>query len=80
MVYSLWKTKSRGGIFRLNTVILTEIKVKSINDVSLPAIASNKLRGDTIRLGAVYICDDANDEILETNFAREWSNHNGFSL
>ena len=55
----------------MNTVILTKIKVKSINDVSLPAIASNKLRGDTIRLGAVYICDDANDEILETNFARE---------
>ena len=54
--------------------------MKSINDVVINTKAWNNSRGDTIRLGAVYICDDANDEILETNFAREWSNHNGFSL
>ena len=39
-----------------------------MNDVALPSISPNKLRGDTIRLGAVYVCDDLHDEILETVF------------
>ena len=48
---------------RLNTIILTKVNIKSINDVALPTIASNKLRGDAIRLGAVGVCDVINDEI-----------------
>ena len=39
--------------------------MKSINDVALPDRASNKLRGDVIRLGDVYVCDNAHDEILK---------------
>ena len=50
--------KNKGGnIVRLNTVILTKIKLQSINDVALPDIASKRLRGDIIRLGAVYVCE-----------------------
>ena len=58
-------------IFRLNTVILTKVKVQLINDIYLPDRASNKLRGGTIRSGAVYVCDVTHDEILETIFSRE---------
>ena len=46
--------------------ILTKVKVKSINYVSLPNRYSNKLRGNATRLGAVYVCDDAHDEIVQT--------------
>ena len=52
----------------LKTVILTKLRVQSINGVSLPYIASNKLRIDSIRLVNVYVCDLTHDEILETNF------------
>ena len=52
----------------MNTVILTKLRVQSIHDVDITARTSNKLRGDKIRLGAVYICDDTHDEILETIF------------
>ena len=62
MVYSLWK-KMKEKTVRLNTIILTKVNIKSINDVALPTIASNKLRGDAIRLGAVCVCDVINDEI-----------------
>ena len=65
------KKKQEKTIVGLNTVILTKVKVQSINDVSHPTRASNELRGDTIRLGAVYICDGAHDEILETIVSRE---------
>ena len=63
----LVKKKER-NFFRLNTVTLTKVKLKSINDVALDDRASNTLRGDTIRLGAVYVFDDIHDEILETVF------------
>ena len=70
--FKQWYTtneKNKGKItLRLNTVILTKVKVKSINDVALPDKASNKLRGDTIRLSAVYVCDFTHDEIMETIF------------
>ena len=46
---------------RLNTVVLTKAKLQSINDVDLPARASNKLRGNVIRLCAVYDCDDTHN-------------------
>ena len=42
--------------------------MKSINYVALPARASDNSICGEIRLGAVYICDDAHDEIIETNF------------
>ena len=55
----------------MNTVILTKVKVKLINDFNLTDRASNKLRYDAIRYGAVYVCDGTHDEILETIFSRE---------
>ena len=58
MVYTLW------GKLRKN-------KSKSINNVALPDIASNKLRGDSVMLVAVYVCDYTHDEILEIIFSRE---------
>ena len=60
---------------RLNTVILTEVKVKSINNVAIPNKASDNWKCDTLRLGAVYFCDESNDEILETIFSKEELNY-----
>ena len=63
---------NEGGIIvRLNTMILTKVNVQSINNVALPERASNKFRGDAIRLFAVRACDDTHDEILETIFSRQ---------
>ena len=56
---------------RLNTIILTKLKVKPIKDVALPTRYKNNLIGDAIRLGTVYVCDYAHDKIFETIFARE---------
>ena len=56
---------------RLNTFILTKVKVQSINYVATPDRPPNKLRGDAIRLDAVYVLDVAHDEIMETIFSRE---------
>ena len=42
------------------------MKVQSINYVYPNDRASNKLIGDKISLGAVYVCYVTNDEILET--------------
>ena len=52
----------------LNTVFLTKVNSKSINDVALPTIASDELRGNAIRLDAMYFWDDAHDEIPEIMF------------
>ena len=52
----------------LNAIILTQVKLKSINYVALPTRTSNHLRGDVTRLGAMYIFDNAHYEILETIF------------
>ena len=49
-------------------VILTKVKIQSINDVTLPDIISNNLRVDAISSGDVYLCDDTHDKILETIF------------
>ena len=62
-----WKKK----IVRLNTINLTKVKLKSINYVAITAKASNYLRGDEIRLGAIYVCDYAHDEIMEIKISRE---------
>ena len=56
---------------RLNTIILTKLKVKPIKDVALPTRYENNLIGDEIRLGTVYVCDYAHHKIFETIFARE---------
>ena len=45
-------------MIRLNTVILTKVKVQSMNVVNLPDRASNKMRVCAIRLGAGYVCDN----------------------
>ena len=66
--FKQWYTTYGGGvnegktIFRLNTVILTKLKIQSINGVS------NNFRGDSIMLGTVYVCDSTYNEILETIF------------
>ena len=64
MVYYLGNPPEGKTIFRLNTVILTKVKVKSINDVNIPSISSNKLRVDAIWLGDVYVCGDTHNEIM----------------
>ena len=67
--YTPYENENQGQkIVRFNTVILTEVKVQSINDVAITTRDSNKLRGDIIRLGAVYVFNDAHDEILEKCF------------
>ena len=58
-------------VVMLNNVILTKVRVQSINDVSLPTRASNKLRGDAIWLYAVYAFNYTHIDILETFFKRE---------
>ena len=60
----------------MNTVILTKVDIKSINDVSLPAKTSNNLRGDAIRLGSVYVFSVTHNEIMETLFSREELHYN----
>ena len=67
--FKQWYTpyeKTKGKIVRLNTVIFTKVKLKSINDANINARASNNWRGDTIRLDDVYVFDDTHNEIIET--------------
>ena len=59
-------------------IFLTKGKLKSTNDVALTYKSSNELRGGTIRLCAVYFCDNAHNEILVTIFAREELSYDGF--
>ena len=47
----------RKTIVRLNDGIFTKLKVQSINDVDLTDIVLNKLNGEEIRLGTVYVCE-----------------------
>ena len=71
--YNFYKGENQGQLFfYLNTVILTKVKVQSINDVALTTIASNELRGDAIRLVHVYVLNDSHDKISETIFL--WNN------
>ena len=76
--YTTYEDENEGIFFRLNTVILTKVKVKSINDVALPDRASYRLRGDAIRLGSVYVYDDLHDEILNIVFENEELNHDNY--
>ena len=76
LIFNQWYTPYGGRnegktIFRLNTVILTKVKVQYINDVALPTRSSSKLRCDSIRMGAVYVCGAIHDEILEAIFSKE---------
>ena len=52
--YKPYEKNEGKTIVMLNTFILTKVKVKSINDSTLLARDSNNLRGDAIRLVAVY--------------------------
>ena len=57
-----WCTRYEKGnelktTFSLDTVILTKVKVKSINDVDFLNRYSNNLRFGAIRLGSGYVCD-----------------------
>ena len=45
----------------MNTVILTKVKVQSINYVDNPYRYSSKLSGVVIMVGDFYVCDDAHD-------------------
>ena len=55
----------------MNVVILTQVKEQSIHYVAVPCRESNKLRGDAIRLGTIYVCVVTQNEILETILSRE---------
>ena len=82
--FKQWYTtneKNKGKItLRLNTVILTKVKVKSINDVAPPDRASNKLSCDSIWFCTIYACDVTHDEILENTFSREELYYDEFIL
>ena len=58
-------------IARLNNLILTKLKVKSINDVAIPDRSSNNFRGDAIRKVTVYFFDVTHDEMMETIYSWE---------
>ena len=45
--------KVKETIVRLNTVIMTKVKVQLVNYVNITARGLNKLSGDTIRLGEI---------------------------
>ena len=51
--------------------ILSKVRVQPINDVNLPDRESNKLGGDKIKLGAVYVCNDTHNGILRIIFLKE---------
>ena len=51
------KTKMKEKTVGLNAVILTKVKVKSINNVDIPARDSTNLIGYAIRLYDVHVCD-----------------------
>ena len=73
---TLYENKNqREKIVRLNTVILTKVKLKKKNEVALPAKDSNELNVYEIRSGAVYVFDESHYKILETIFLREEFNH-----
>ena len=64
----------------MNIVILTQVKVQSINDVAIPDKSSNTLRGDEIRLVNIYVCGVTQNEILETILSREELHYDAFIL
>ena len=51
--------------------MLTKVKVKSINNVDIPDRASNKVRGDTIKFGNVYVCGVKQNLIPGTIFSKK---------
>ena len=48
----------------MNTAIVTKVKTKSINYITLSTIAVNNLRGVAIRLGAVNVCGEWYVEVI----------------
>ena len=78
--YTPYRGKINGKNCQVEYCYLTKLKVQSINDVSLPAISSNKLMGGAIRLGFFCVCDVTHDKILETIFSREELNYDELVL
>ena len=72
--------KTREKPVKLNTVILTKVKVKSRNDIAIPYMDQNNWKDDAIRLGTMHVCDDAHDEILGTMFSMEDLNYDAFIM
>ena len=71
MVYSLWGGNEGKTVAMSNTVILTKVKVKSINCVAFTVRSSKQFRVDAIKWGGVSVCDVTLDEIMKTIFSRE---------
>ena len=74
------KMKMKEKPVKLNNVIITKVNLKSRNDIALSPGAQNNLRGDKIRLGHIYICDDAYDETLGTIFSMDDLNYDAFIM
>ena len=58
MTYSIGNSNKVKISIGLNTVIVTKVKTKSINYITLSTIALNNLRGVAVRLGAVNVCGE----------------------
>ena len=78
--YTPYGKKRMESNFRLNTVVLTKANAQSINNFKIHAITPHNLRGDVIKLGDVYACDDTHDGIMETIFSREELNYDELIL
>ena len=64
----------------MSPVILTKLKLQSINYVYTIYKAPNKFMGDEIRLVNVYVCDVTQNETPETIFSRKELNYNELVL
>ena len=65
-----WRVGEGETTSRSNTVILTKVRVQSINDIAIHIITSKKFTGDVSRLGTVYVFDVTHNEALKTIFSR----------
>ena len=76
--YTTYEKNPRINNCQFKYCYIKKKQLKSINNVSLTTIASDKLRVHAIRLCTVYVCDDSHGEILETAFSRGELNHDEF--
>ena len=61
-------------------MILTKVKLQSIDYANLPSGALNKFTGDAIMLCCFYVCDSTHNEIMENIFSREELHYDAFIL
>ena len=66
--YTPYEKKCWNNNFQVEYCYFNQDKAQSINDVALPDIASNMLRGDHIGLDFISVCDYIYDEILDDIF------------